>query len=85
MRTLSLETTLAYVINAGASVTTRHHKNTHKFGVCIPRNSLEALSIDKENYNTLWDDAMAKEMLNVRAAFRIMKSVQTEPVGYQLL
>ena len=38
----------------------RHNKKTHRFGICIPQNDLEALSIDKENDNTLWANAMAK-------------------------
>ena len=68
-----------------SAVNKLHHKKTHKYGIHIPHNALEALSIDKESDNTLWADAMAKEMRNVRVAFRIMKSGQTAPVGYQFI
>ena len=68
-----------------SAVNKRHHKKTHKFGICIPCNALEALSIDNENDNTLWFDVMAKKMRNVWVAFCIMKSGQIEPFGYQLL
>ena len=37
-----------------SAVNERHNKKTHKFGIRIPLNALEALSIDKENDNTLW-------------------------------
>ena len=68
-----------------STVNKHHHKNTHKFGIRIPRNSLEVLSIDKENDNTIWTGAMDKKMGNVRVEFRIMKSGQTAPIGYQFL
>ena len=41
----------------------------HKYGVRVPRNVKEALEIDAENGNTLWDDAIELEMKNNRVAF----------------
>lgn len=40
-----------------------------KFGVIIPRTVEEALRLDAENGNHLWQQAIEKEMTNVRIAF----------------
>ena len=45
-----------------SAVNKNHNKKTHKFGIHFPHNALEAFSVDKGNDNTLWADAMAKEM-----------------------
>ena len=66
-----------------SAVNNCHHKKKHNFGIRIPKNTQEAHAIDKENDNNLWDDAMAKDMSNVRIAFRLMKSGELAPVGYQ--
>ena len=39
----------------------------------MPKTVQEALNLDKENGNTLWYDANAKEMKNVRVAFKEWK------------
>ncbi len=56
---------------------------THKFGIEIPRTVKEALELDCQNGNTLWADAIAKEMTKVRKAFDILPDGKTAPVGYQ--
>jgi hypothetical protein len=38
---------------------------THKFGVKVPKYVAEAIAFDEENENTLWWDAICKEMKNV--------------------
>jgi hypothetical protein len=38
---------------------------SHKFGVKIPKSVKEAKKFDEENGNTLWWDAICKEMKNV--------------------
>ena len=43
----------------------------------------EALQIDKENGNTLWRDAIAKEMNTVQIAFKILDEEDTIPPGYK--
>jgi hypothetical protein len=55
-------------------------KRTHKFGIAIPRNVEDVMRIDKENGNTLWADAIAKEMRNVRVAFQILANGQVAPI-----
>jgi hypothetical protein len=57
-------------------------KKTHKFGIHIPKNLDEAHVLDKANGNTLWADAIAKEMKNVRVAFNILENDQAVPVGH---
>jgi hypothetical protein len=57
---------------------------THKFGVKIPKSVAEAKAFDEENGDTLWWDAICKEMKNVRPAFEVWeKDISELPVGYQ--
>jgi hypothetical protein len=39
--------------------------------------------LDKENDNTLWQDAVSKEMKNVRIAFKILNGEESIPPTYQ--
>ena len=65
-----------------AAVQSRSHKRTHKFGFEIPKTIRRALEIDKERGNTLWEDAIAKEMANV---FKILPDDAKEPAGHQYM
>jgi hypothetical protein len=58
-------------------------KRTHKFGIELPKTVNEALELDKKNGNTFWADAIAKEMKDVRVAFKILPDGQSAPIGYQ--
>jgi hypothetical protein len=49
----------------------------------VPKTVKEALELDKKNGNTLWADAIAKEMKDVRVAFKILPDWQSAPIGYQ--
>jgi hypothetical protein len=49
-----------------AAVTKRYHKRTHKFGIQVPKTWDEAVKVDEGNGNTLWQDAIRKEMNKVR-------------------
>jgi hypothetical protein len=42
------------------------------FGIEVPKNWDAYVRLDKENDNTLWQDAARKEMNNVRVAFKIL-------------
>ncbi len=46
-------------------------KRIHKFGIEIPRTIKEALDLDRQNGNTFWADAIAKEMTKVQKTFDI--------------
>ena len=66
-----------------SAVNKRYWKRTHKFGIRLPHSVQEAIAIDKEEGNTLWQDAMQKEMNNVMVAFKILKEGESAPPGYQ--
>jgi len=61
----------------------RYLKRTHKFGIEVPKTVKDALELDKKNSNTLLADAIAKEMKDVRVAFKILVDGQSVPIGYQ--
>jgi len=62
---------------------TRYLKRTHKYGVRVPKTVQQALDLDRQNGNTLWADAISKEMKNVRVAFNILPDGTTAPGGYK--
>ena len=68
-----------------AKVKSKYWQQTHKYGIRIPKTVQEALAIDKENGNTLWRDAICKEMQNVRPAFEKWEERESElpPAAYQ--
>jgi hypothetical protein len=67
-----------------AAVTKRYHKRTHKFVIEVPKSWDECVRLDKENDNTLWQDAVRKEMKNVRIAFKILNGEESAlPPTYQ--
>jgi hypothetical protein len=54
-------------------------KQTHKFGIEIPRNVKHALDIDQRTGTTFWHDAINKEMKNVSSAFEIREDGKIPP------
>jgi hypothetical protein len=66
-----------------AAVTKRYHKRTHKFVIEVPKSWDDCVKLDKENNNTLWQDAVRKEMKNVRIAFKILNGEESVPPTYQ--
>jgi hypothetical protein len=66
-----------------AEVTKRYHNRTHTFGVEVPKSWDDCVRLDKENDNTLWQDAVRKEMKNVRIAFQILNDADAIPPTYQ--
>ncbi len=64
--------------------TSRYLNRTHKFGIEVPTTVNEALELDCKNGNTLWADAIAKEMKEVHIAFNILPDGDdVAPLGYQ--
>ena len=63
----------------------KYWTRTHKFGIRLPHSVEEALAIDKENGDTLWWDAICKEMKNVRVAFEEYDGNVKDLVGYKRL
>ena len=66
-----------------AAVNNRYYKRTHKFGIEVPKTFSDCLRIDKENGNTLWQDAVRKEMSKVRIAFQAIGDAEDPPPTYQ--
>ena len=62
---------------------TRYIKRTHKYGIEVPKTVKQAYELDRQNGNDLWTKAIAKEMKNVRVAFRILPLGQTAPIGHK--
>jgi hypothetical protein len=71
------------IISLVRKQTTRYLKRTHKFGIEVPKTVKEALALDRKNGNTLWADAITKEMKEVCIAFNIRPDGQSVPIGYQ--
>ena len=65
-----------------AAVNRRYHKRTHKFGIRVLKTVEEALQIDRDNGNRMWEDALDKEMGNVRVAFNILPKGQQPPIAH---
>jgi len=67
-----------------AKVKSKYWLTSHKFGIKIPKTVEEALELDRANGNTLWQDAIKKEMANVRVAFQLCENGKQDiPIGYQ--
>jgi hypothetical protein len=66
-----------------AAVTKCYHKRTHKFGIEVPKNWDDCVRLDKENDNTLCQDAVRKEMKNFRIAFNILNVEESVHPTYQ--
>jgi hypothetical protein len=48
----------------------------------VPKTVKEALALDHKNGNTIWADAIAKEMKEVCIAFDIQPDRNSAPIGY---
>jgi len=64
-------------------VKARVRKATHKYGIEIPKDVKDAQRLDKENGNTFWMDALAKEMTNVGIAFEVLPDGKQAPPGWK--
>ena len=56
-----------------AKTKSKYWLRTHKFGIEIPKSVTQARQIDAKCGNTLWWDAICKEMKNVRPAFEMFE------------
>ena len=69
-----------------AKVKSKYWLRTHKFGIRIPKSVEEAKKIDEQNGDTLWWDAICKEMKNVRPAFEVFEGREDDmPKDYQFM
>jgi hypothetical protein len=68
-----------------AAVNARYHKRTHKFGIRLPKSVKEAYSINRENDDTLWKDAIQLEINFVRVTFKLLNGKEKVPPTYQYI
>ena len=66
-----------------SKIKTKYWQRTHKYGFKIPKNVQEAYSIDRENGNSLWSDAIKEEMKKIKGAMRIYNNDPKNLKGYQ--
>lgn len=66
-----------------SKIKARIRKTNRKYGIEIPTNVEHAMRLDRENGNTLWRDALAKEMTNVGVAFEILPEGKSAPPGWR--
>src|SRR6056300_696374 len=64
-------------------IKSKYWERTHKYGIKIPKNIAEAIAIDHENENTLWQDSIKMEMANNRVAFEEFNGEIRNLVGYK--
>jgi hypothetical protein len=65
-----------------SAVKARFIRKDYKFGIKVPNTIAEARLLDKENGDDYWEKSVAKEMKNVRVAFRVLENDEHLPVGY---
>ena len=58
----------------------KYWRTTHKFGIRVPKSTSEALQLDRENGNRLWEDAIKKEMGKAKVAYIPVKECTPEQV-----
>lgn len=65
-------------------IKTGYREKKIKFGVEVPRDTKEAYFLDLKNRNTLWQEAIAKELrqLNDFKTFRALERDEDPPKGY---
>ena len=69
--------------DAVISKVSRRVRKKMKFGIYIPETYEEAVIMDKQNGNTLWQDATKKEMKNVEVAFKFLDDGTKMPIGFK--
>ena len=61
----------------------KYLKHTHNFGIEVPKTVAEDIYLYENNGDTPCKDEIAKEMKNVREAFKILAESGKPPPGYQ--
>ena len=74
-----------YIVSA---VKLRMRRTTHKYGIEMPepgKNIVQnSIDLDRQNGNTFWKDALAKEMGTLMIAFEILEPGQKNPPGWHI-
>ena len=69
--------------NVMVSKVNRRIRKNMKFGVKLPKNYQEAKILDRANGNSLWQEAIKKEMGNVKVAFKFLDDGTKMPLGFK--
>ena len=75
--------TLRKVQTIVSKIKSKYWQRTHKYGIRIPKSAEEAYSIDKENNNTYWTDAIRSEMVKIKGAVQKYNGDPSSLIGYQ--
>jgi len=66
-----------------AGTVSRHQWAGYKFGIHLPTSVADAWRLDRENGNTLWIDALCKELDAVMIAFKVQDEEVKHIPGYK--
>ena len=62
-----------------SAVKTRARRTTHKYGVELPNSVAHAKELDAATGNTMWMDAMKKEMGRFGIAIQVLEAERAPP------
>ena len=62
---------------------TRYLKKCQKFGIELPMTVEQAYALYAKNSNTLWADAISKEMENFKVIFEVLPDGKSVSIGHQ--
>ena len=60
-------------------------KRSCKFGIELPKTMEQAYALGARNGNTLWVDAISKEMENIRVAFDVLPDGKSVHIGHKFV
>ena len=66
-----------------SKIKSKYWQRSHKYGIRIPKTVQEALILDKENNDDLWQQAINLEMPKIRKAMRVFDGDPKSLIGYQ--
>ena len=66
-----------------SKIKSKYWQRSYKYGIRIPKTVKEALEIDKNNNDKLWENSIAEEMPKIRNATRIFNGDPKSLIGYQ--
>ena len=58
-----------------SKVKSKYWRTTHKYGIRVPKSVKEALQLDQINGNTMWQDAINKEMSKAKISWEILDGI----------
>ena len=64
---------------------TRYLKKSHKFCIELYEIVEQALALDAKNGNSLWVDAISKDLEDFKVAFMIIPDGKKAPIGHQFV